>query len=82
MQTPGNASPGNQSPLNASPSQPVDPAAVTFAEEIGLVIVSVKPDKTADYEAVIRALQDALKSHDRTIARVGAIVARLQSGGR
>jgi hypothetical protein len=59
-QTPGNASPGNASPLNASPSQPVDPAAVTFAEETGLVVVSVKPDKTADYEAVIRALQDAL----------------------
>ncbi len=65
MQTPGNASPGNvspgnASPTNASPTQPVDPAAVTFAEETGLVIVSVKPDKTADYEAVIRALQDAL----------------------
>jgi hypothetical protein len=70
MQTPGNASPGNASPTNAlptnasaitaSPTQPVDPAAVTFAEESGLVIVSVKRDKTADYEAVIRALQDAL----------------------
>jgi hypothetical protein len=65
MQTPGNASPGNASPAtasptNASPSQTVDPAAITFAEETGLVIVSVKPDKTADYEAVIRALQDAL----------------------
>jgi hypothetical protein len=60
MQTPGNASPGNASPLNASPSQPIDPAAVIFAEETGLVVVSVKPDRTADYEAVIRALQDAL----------------------
>ena len=60
MQTPGNTSPGNASPLNASPSQSVDPAAVTFAEETGLVVVSVKPDKTADYEAVIRALQDGL----------------------
>jgi hypothetical protein len=60
MQTPSNASPGNASPLNASPSEPVDPAAVTFAAETGLVVVSVKPGKTADYEAVIRALQDAL----------------------
>jgi hypothetical protein len=69
MQTAGNVSPGNASPTNASPgtpsgnaspTQPADPGAVTFAEDTGLVIVSVKPDKTSDYEAVIRALQDAL----------------------
>lgn len=70
MQTAGNVSPGNASPTtaaptnasptNASPTQPLDPAAAMFTEETGLLFVSVKPDKTADYEAVIRALQDAL----------------------
>jgi hypothetical protein len=70
MQTAGNASPANASPTaaaptnasptNTSPAQPIDPAAAVFTEETGLLFVSVKPDKTGDYEAVIRALQEAL----------------------
>ena len=52
--------PGNTSP--AAPAQPavIDPAAATFTGDAGLLIVTVKPDKTADYEDVIRALQAAL----------------------
>jgi hypothetical protein len=38
----------------------VDPAAATFSSDAGMLVVSVKPDKTDDYEAAIRALQDAL----------------------
>ena len=37
-----------------------DPAAATFTSDAGILVVSVKPDKTADYEEAIRALQDAL----------------------
>jgi hypothetical protein len=37
-----------------------DPAAVTFESEFGLLLVAVKPDKTADYEAAISALQAVL----------------------
>ena len=39
---------------------PVDPAAATFSTPAGLLLVTVKGDKVADYEAVIRALQQAL----------------------
>jgi hypothetical protein len=74
-QTPTNTSP--ESPTNASPASPTtpvapDPSAVTFATDLGMLLVVVKPDKVADYEAAIVALQSALsKSEDpdvRTLA--------------
>ncbi|MGE4066558.1 MAG: hypothetical protein AB7H88_07245 [Vicinamibacterales bacterium] len=37
-----------------------DPAEVTFPGEAGMLLVPVKPDKTADYEAAIAALHEAL----------------------
>jgi hypothetical protein len=53
-QVPGNASP-------AAPAKPsIDPASAIFTADAGLLVVTVKPDKTADYEGVIRALQEAL----------------------
>ncbi len=52
-QVPGNASP-------AAPPPSIDPASATFKADAGLLVVTVKPDKTADYEDVIRALQEAL----------------------
>lgn len=65
---PGNASP--TAPANASagaPVAPVDPAAAVFAKSAtaGLLLVTVKADKVADYEEVIRVLQEGLsKSTD------------------
>jgi hypothetical protein len=56
-QTPGNATPGNATPAGPPP---IDPATTMFASNAGMIVVTVKPDKTADYEAVIVALQDAL----------------------
>ena len=68
-QTPGNATPGNGSP-GGPPS--IDPGAATFLSPAGMMVVTVKPDKAADYEAVIVALQEALaKAEDeetRTLA--------------
>lgn len=46
--------------LQAAAPPSVDPAAATFSSDAGVLVVSVKPDKTDDYEAAIRALQDAL----------------------
>jgi hypothetical protein len=74
VQLPDSAAP--QTPTNASPASPaptaLDPAVVTFATDLGLILVTVKPDKVADYEAAIVALQTALsKSEDdavRTLA--------------
>jgi hypothetical protein len=48
--------------LQAAAPPSLDPAAATFTSDAGLLVVSVKPDKTADYEAAIRALQEALSN--------------------
>lgn len=69
----GNQTPGNATPGNTTPGAPtVDPGAATFLSPLGMMVVTVKPDKTADYEAVIVALQEALsKAEDdatRTLA--------------
>jgi len=50
--------PANQSP--AQVSRPVDPASSHFATEAGLLLVTIKPPALADYELVIRTLQEAL----------------------
>jgi hypothetical protein len=71
-QTPGNVTPGNVTPGNATAPPSLDPGAATFVSPAGMMLVTVKPDKTADYEAVITALQEALaKAEDeetRTLA--------------
>jgi hypothetical protein len=59
---------------NASPGKPVveptpDPASVHFLSDAGLLLVAIKPTAVADYEEVIRALQEALaKDADKTRA--------------
>ncbi|MBA3270557.1 MAG: hypothetical protein H0T71_08580 [Acidobacteria bacterium] len=66
----GNVSDDNASPLK--PSAP-DPAAIVFGTELGLVLVAVKPDKVADYENALVALQEVLAaaadSETRELAR-------------
>ena len=52
----------SQTPANQSPAQvtPVDPASSHFTTEAGLLLVTIKPASVADYELVIRTLQEAL----------------------
>ena len=52
-------------PQNATPPKPVvepspDPASVHFLGEAGLLLVFIKPAAVADYEQVMRTLQEAL----------------------
>lgn len=61
--------PANQSPAQATP--PADPASSQFTTEAGLLLVTIKPASLADYELVIRTLQDAL-SKDTDPKRVQA----------
>jgi hypothetical protein len=50
----------------------VDPARLVFpVDSAGLVLVAVKPDRTADYEAMIRTLHDALAAGDAAARRIG-----------
>ena len=57
-------------PAAAVPASP-DPANSAFVGDAGLILVAVKPAATADYEAIIRALQGALAS-DTDAARKAA----------
>lgn len=50
---------------------PPDPATSAFASEAGLILVAIKPAATADYESIIRALQEAL-ANDTDPARKAA----------
>ena len=57
---------------NVTPSKPTvepspDPASVHFLGETGLLLVAIKPAAVADYEQVLRTLQEALaKDTDAT----------------
>jgi hypothetical protein len=57
-------------PAAAAPAS-ADPANSAFAGNAGLILVSIKPSATADYEAIIRALQGAL-AKDTDAARKAA----------
>jgi hypothetical protein len=60
-----------------SPAQPTTPPAAaqaapaqaaenpTFSAPAGLLLVQIKPDKTADYEAMIAKLKDALSKSEK-----------------
>lgn len=56
------ASPDAPPQEQSSVQVPVDPATASFTTDVGLLLVSVKPDKVADYEAAIAALQEALSA--------------------
>ena len=61
--------PANQSPAQATP--PADPASSQFTTDAGLLLVTIKPASLADYELVIRTLQEAL-SKDTEPKRIQA----------
>ena len=55
-----------QQPPAGAPAQQAAaaPTARTFASDAGMVLNFIKPDKTADFEAVIAKLRDALQRSD------------------
>lgn len=66
------AAPLTPAPTNASPRAPAvqpspDPASTHFLADNGILLVSIKPAAVADYELVVRTLQEALsKDTDQT----------------
>lgn len=70
--SPAAPTPTNQTPAPTAPAPAPaasDPAAVMFSTPAGLLFVAVHPDKTADYDAVIVALQDVLSRADEAATR-------------
>ncbi len=58
----------------AQPGGSVPPQARVFTSDVGMLVNYIKPDKTADFEAVIQKLKDAL-------ARSGSPVRKAQAAG-
>jgi hypothetical protein len=67
--------PQTAAPQTAAPppaAVEADPARLAFpVDTAGLVLVAVKPDRTADYEAMIQALHEALAAGDAAARRIG-----------
>ena len=61
------AAPAQQAPTQQPPAQQAQaaPTARTFANDSGMVLNFIKPDKTADFEAVVAKLKDALAKSDK-----------------
>ena len=65
---PAAQAPATQTPAPAAPAaQPAQPApaALTFDGDAGLILMQVKPDKTADFESVMAKLHQALAKSDK-----------------
>jgi hypothetical protein len=64
--------PAPQAPASPPSAVAVDPAKLVFpVDTSGMVLIAVKPDRTADYEAMIRALHEALAAADPLARRIG-----------
>jgi pyruvate/2-oxoglutarate dehydrogenase complex dihydrolipoamide acyltransferase (E2) component len=59
--------PPTQQPPPAQPAQQAQPApaARVFASDAGMVLNFIKPDKTADFEAVMTKLKEALQKSEK-----------------
>ena len=55
--------PATQTPPAQQAAAP--PAARTFGSDAGMVLNFIKPDKTADFEAIIAKLKEALQKSDK-----------------
>jgi hypothetical protein len=61
------AAPAQQAPTQQPPAQQAQaaPTARTFGNDAGMVLNFIKPDKTADFEAVVGKLKEALAKSDK-----------------
>lgn len=72
-QTPPPGAPETQQPTPSQEPQPQQPQeqqqqqapALTFEGDAGMLLMQVKPDKTADFEAVMGKLHEALSKSDK-----------------
>ena len=53
--------PAQGAPAQPAPAAQAAPTARTFASDAGMVLNFIKPDKTADFEAVVAKLKEALQ---------------------
>ena len=56
---------GSAAQPGAAPAQAAPPTKRVFASDAGMVLNFIKPDKTADFEAVMAKLKEALQKSDK-----------------
>jgi len=59
------AAPAQQPPAQPPAAAAAAPTTRTFANDGGMVLNFIKPDKTADFEAIIAKLKEALQKSDK-----------------
>ncbi len=59
------AAPAQQPPAQPPAAAAAAPTTRTFANDGGMVLNFIKPDKTADFEAVVGKLKEALKKSEK-----------------
>jgi pyruvate/2-oxoglutarate dehydrogenase complex dihydrolipoamide acyltransferase (E2) component len=57
---PAPSQPTPSQPAPAQPAQPAQPAGRVFGSDAGVIFNQVKPDKTADFEAAMAKIKEAL----------------------
>ena len=62
---PAQPPPGQQPPAQPAQQAQAAPTARTFPTDGGLILNFIKPDKTADFEAVVAKLKEALQKSEK-----------------
>jgi hypothetical protein len=68
QQQPATQQPATQQPAAQQPAQQQAPAAAkepTFAGQVGILLVQIKPDQTAAYEGLLQKLKESLAKSDK-----------------
>jgi hypothetical protein len=71
-----------QPPAAAQQAPAPDKPALTFQSDAGLIIIYIKPDKTADFEALMTKLKDGLAKMDAPEAKQQAASLKLFKVGQ
>ena len=64
-QPPAGQAPAGQATAGQAPAAQPTPPGITFDSDAGILIMYIKPDKTADFEAAMAKLHNALVNSDR-----------------
>jgi hypothetical protein len=61
-----------QSPRDSTPGGGPPPQARVFTADVGMLVNYIKPDKTADFEAIVQKLKEALAKSENPTRRAQA----------
>jgi hypothetical protein len=65
QQPPAQQPPAQQPPAQQPPAQAAGPAEATFSGNIGVLLVQIKSDQAAAYEALLQKLKESLSKNEK-----------------